>query len=328
MNVVQDLITQSIPPKQKTTPSGWTSFNAPCCLHNGHAADKRQRGGIIKSPDGGVSYHCFNCGFKTGWQPGRNISYKFRKLLQWFNVQDSVINKLALEVMRENEGYEAKSVTHDLPKFESRSLPEEAQLLSTVTDYDNKSYVTVLQYLYDRNLNFDDYDFFWSPKMSYKDRLIIPFYYKDEIVGWTGRTVNVNQKVKYLSDQQPGYCFNLDSQTEKKLFTIVCEGVIDAVHIDGVALMGSEVSEQQALMINQLNKPVIVVPDRDKAGRKLVRTALEHGWGVSMPDWDKSIKDISDAVERYGKIYTLYSIVTQAETYSVKIKLKEKKWFG
>jgi len=39
MNLVQDAITLHLPSKQKTTPSGWTSFNAPCCHHNGTSAD-------------------------------------------------------------------------------------------------------------------------------------------------------------------------------------------------------------------------------------------------------------------------------------------------
>jgi len=328
MNVVQDVITQYLPSKQKTTPSGWTSFNAPCCHHNGHATDKRQRGGIIKGSDGSVSYHCFNCGYKTGWQPGRNLSYKLRRFLQWLNVDDDIINKLALEVMRENEGVEVKQLNVNLPSFTAVQLPPNSLKVQNVTDYNNKYYVSILEYMQQRHLNTDDHDFYWSSDLGYRDRLVIPFYYKNELVGWTGRTISPNQKVKYLSEQQPGYCFNLDAQTDNKLFAIVCEGVVDAIHVDGVALMGSEVSDQQAMMINQLNKQIIVVPDRDKKGRELIPYAIEQGWSVSMPNWSKDIKDISDAVDKYGKVYTLYSIVTQAESYAVKIKLQEKKWFG
>ena len=69
MSVVAETVLTYLPPKRKTTPSGWTSFNAPRCHHNGHTADKRQRGGLISNADGGVSYHCFNCGFKASWQP-------------------------------------------------------------------------------------------------------------------------------------------------------------------------------------------------------------------------------------------------------------------
>ena len=91
MNSVFDIVTAHLPPKRKTTPSGWTSFNAPCCIHNGDSADTRQRGGLISNGEGGVSYHCFNCGYKASWQKGRNLSHKMRKLLQWLNCPDDIL---------------------------------------------------------------------------------------------------------------------------------------------------------------------------------------------------------------------------------------------
>ena len=103
MSVVLDTVLTYLPAKRKTTPSGWTSFNAPCCHHNGHTADTRGRGGVIQN-DGGISYHCFNCGYKCSWHPGRPFSHKMRRLLQWLGTSDDVINKVALDVMRENEG--------------------------------------------------------------------------------------------------------------------------------------------------------------------------------------------------------------------------------
>jgi DNA primase len=147
-------------------------------------------------------------------------------------------------------------------------------------------------------------------------------------VGWTARTVQPNKNPKYLSEQQPGYVFNLDAQGYDKAFCILTEGPIDAIHIDGIALLGSEIKDQQALLINRLNKDVIVLPDRDHAGSKLVEQAIDHGWGVSMPEWKQGIKDVNDAVLAYGKLYTLYSIVTAAETSPLKIRLRAKKWFG
>ncbi|SVB27525.1 uncharacterized protein METZ01_LOCUS180379, partial [marine metagenome] len=39
-NLVQDTLYSHLPGKRKTTPSGWTSFNAPCCHHNGESQDK------------------------------------------------------------------------------------------------------------------------------------------------------------------------------------------------------------------------------------------------------------------------------------------------
>ena len=325
MSVVTETVLTYLPPKRKTTPSGWTSFNAPCCHHNGTTVDTRSRGGLISNPDG-VSYHCFNCGYKASWQQGRNLSHKMRKLLQWLNAPDDVINKLALTVMQENEGMQVTQQLVEVPVFNTVPLPEDAIKVSDIKDFDKHS-LAILEYMASRNLQVDDTTYYWSPSLGYRDRLIIPFYYENRIVGWTGRSVNPDKKPKYLSAQQPGYVFNLDEQRPQKVFTIVCEGPIDALYIDGVALLRSEAKDQQSLLINRLNKDVILVPDRDQAGSKLVEQAIDLGWGVSMPNWENDITDIGEAVQRYGRIFTLHSIASCAETSPLKIRLGAKKWF-
>jgi len=329
MSVVNDVVLTYLPAKRKQTPSGWLSFNAPCCHHNGTSADTRQRGGLISNPDGGVSFHCFNCGFKASWQPGRNLSHKLRKLLQWMGAPDDVINRVALDVMRENEGVESKTAQVQLPSFHSVPLPEDAVKFADMTGTDQipQGMIDTARYMQSRDLFIEDYDFYWSPASGYRDRLIIPFYYEGRIVGWTARKCR-DGKPKYLSEQQPGYVFNLDNQGYNKQFAIVCEGPIDAIHVQGTALLGSEIKDSQALLLNRLNRDIIVVPDRDSAGKKLVQQAIDLEWSVSMPNWDREINDIGDAVAKYGRLYTLYSIATQAERSSVKIKLQAKTWFN
>ena len=326
MSIVSDVITAHLPAKRKTTPSGWISFNAPCCHHNGNSADTRGRGGIIQEGDN-ISYHCFNCGFKASWQPGRNVSQKLRKLLQWIGAPDNVINKLALQVMQENEGIDIKKKLVELPTFVTVPLPDDAVKIADLKEF-NKYSMAVLEYMSSRNLNLDDTDYYWSPSLGYRDRLIIPFYYEGRIVGWTARSVVPDKQPKYLSEQQPGYVYGLDEQGYNKVFAIVCEGPIDALHIDGIALLGSEIKDQQAMLINRLSKDVIVVPDRDKAGSKLVEQAIELGWQVSLPDWDSDINDIDECVQRHGRLYTLYKIASNAESSKLKIQLRSKKWFG
>ena len=330
MSVVSDTVLTYLPAKRKQTPSGWLSFNAPCCHHNGHSADTRGRGGLISNPDGGVSYHCFNCGFKASWQPGRNFSHKLRKLLQWTGAPDDIINKVALEVMRENEGVEAQTRIAELPTFNTVPLPDDAIPISKVVDSNEISehLYKVLEYMASRNLNLDDTDYYWSPSLGYRDRLIIPFYYEKRIVGWTGRSVLPDKKPKYLTEVQPGFVYGLDEQGYNKVFAIVCEGQLDAIHVEGCALGGSEISDQQAMLLNRLQKDIIVVPDRDKAGSKLVERAIELGFSVSMPEWTDDINDIGDAVQRYGRLYTLHSIAMQADESPLKIRLRAKKWFG
>lgn len=322
---MSDIITAYLPAKRKSTPSGWTSFNAPCCQHNGNTADTRGRGGLISEGDT-VSYHCFNCGYKASWQPGRNVSKGLRRLLIWLNVPDAEITKLTLDVMRINEGVEVQQRKIEIPTFETVPLPPDAVKIADLTEF-NKFSMTILEYMAARNLSIDDTDYYWSPSLGYRDRLIIPFYYEKRIVGWTSRTVLADKQPKYLTESQPGYVYGLDEQTHNKVFAIVCEGPVDAIHVDGCALTGSEISDQQALLINRLAKDVYVVPDRDSAGSKLVERAIELGWGVSLPNWDADIGDIGDAVAKYGRLYTLYSIASAAETSPLKIRLKAKKWF-
>lgn len=325
MSIVSDTITAHLPAKRKTTPSGWTSFNAPCCHHNGNTADTRGRGGLISEGDT-VSYHCFNCGYKASWQPGRPVSNKLRKLLQWLNCTDDDITRLTFDVMRLNEGVEVQQRKIELPTFETVPLPPDAVKIADIKDF-NKFSMAVLEYMAARHLNLDDTDYYWSPSLGYRDRLIIPFYYEGRVVGWTARTITADKKPKYLTETQPGFVYGLDEQRHTKLFAIVVEGQVDAIHIEGCALGGSEINDAQAMLINKLNKDIIVVPDRDKAGSKLVEQAIDRGWGVSLPDWNQEINDVGDAVDKYGRLYTLYSIASAAETSPLKIRLRAKKWF-
>ena len=334
MTIVSDTIAAHLPSKRKTTPSGWTSFNAPCCHHNGHSADNRGRGGLISEGDT-VSYHCFNCGYKASWQPGRPVSHKLRKLLQWLNCSDDAITKLTFDVMRINEGVEVQERKVNLPTFDTVPLPESARKLQDWADYCalepggvDKNLMKVFEYMKERDLYLDDTNYYWTPDLGYRDRLIIPFYYEGRVVGWTGRSIVPDKKPKYLTEVQPGFVFGLDEQRHNKVFAIVCEGQIDALHVEGCALGGSEVSEQQELLLKALNKDIIVIPDRDSAGSKLVERAIELGWSVSLPNWASDVNDIGDAVAKYGRLYTLYSIVNAAESSPLKIRLGAKKWFG
>jgi len=186
--------------------------------------------------------------------------------------------------------------------------------------------IPVLEYMVSRRLFPEDFLFYWTPKVGFSNRLIIPFLYKGEIVGWTARAVNDAQP-KYLSEQQPGYVFNLDNQHNDREFIIVSEGPFDALSIDGCALLGAEIKDSQNWLLRQLGKEIILVPDRDEAGKATLEHALEYNWSVSMPDWPEGIKDINDAVIKLGKLATMWLIVSSKESNNLKIQLKAKKWF-
>ena len=75
-----------------------------------------------------------------------------------------------------------------------------------------------------------------------------------------------------------------------------------------------------------LAREIILVPDRDRAGQQLIDDALEYGWSVSFPEWEPDVKDINDSVVRYGKLFTLKSILDAKQTSRLKINLLRKRY--
>lgn len=325
MSLIIDTVQTHLPYKRKVTPSGWVSFNAVCCHHNGTSADSRQRGGLMINE--GVSYHCFNCGFKASWQPGRPITVKFKRLLQWLGASDDLITKCSLEALRLKEDSEYISEQRAMPVFIDKALPLGSEPITRLLDNPPDELIPVLEYLQSRNLYLEDYDFHWTSEDGFQNRLIIPFYYENRVVGYTARKIT-DGKPKYISEQQPGYVFNLDRQTQDRKFAILCEGPLDAISIDGIALMGAEVKAGQKQLIDRLQREIILVPDRDEAGLALIEPALEYGWSVSFPQWDDNIKDINDSIRTHGRLYTLWNILSNKESNSLKIQLRAKKWFN
>ena len=135
MNLIQNTILTSLPAGRKKTPSGWISFNAPCCVYNGESADKKKRGGVMTGADGTVSFHCFNCGFKANYMVGRKLNQKMRQFMSYIGVPEDTIRKMAIEAMREEEGdvkYEKKKFV----TFNKRDLPTGAQQARIVVGED------------------------------------------------------------------------------------------------------------------------------------------------------------------------------------------------
>lgn len=326
MSLIIEAVQAHLPPKRKATPSGWISFNAICCHHNGTNTDRRQRGGVMFTE--GVSYHCFNCGFKSSWQPGRPITGKFKKLLQWLGVADEVIIKCTFEALRLKDEIAPEHVLNLNPVFFDKAMPLGTRPVKEWLMDPPDALIPVLEYLISRGFTIDDYDWHWTDEAGFDDRLIVPFYYQNRLVGYTARLIRERKTVKYISEQQPGYVFNLDHQHNDRKFVIVTEGPLDAVCVDGVAVMSNEIGPVQKHLISRLQREVIVVPDRDESGLKMVEQALEFGWSVSMPDWPDGVKDVNDATRLFGKLYALWAIVKAKESMPLKIQLRMKKWIN
>jgi len=303
-------------------------------VYNGESADKKKRGGVMTGADGTVSFHCFNCGFKANYMVGRKLNQKMRQFMSYIGIAEDTIRKMAIEAMREEEGdtkYERKKFV----TFNKRSLPKDAHKLDVwlekyvgedLTEPQWNKIDHLLKYLESRGIGPDWYDFMYSPDKGWDvfKRLLIPFYWRGDVVGFTGRMFEQSDKVKYYTDVQPGYVFNMDAQDWSRKFVLVTEGPFDAITVSGVSILGSEINDTQRELIEGLGRQIIVVPDRDAPGQKLVDQATEFGWGVAFPEWDKTVGDVADAVLKYGRLFTIQSILKTTETSKLKIDLKRK----
>ena len=334
MNLIQSTIMTSLPAGQKKTPSGWIAFNAPCCVHNGETQDRKKRGGIMNSADGTVSYHCFNCGYKASYVIGRKLTQRMRSFMSYIGIADDTIKKLAIEAMR----HEESDVVREKKRFVSfnkKTLPKNTHTLDVwlekyvaqeLTNTQYKKIDNLLNYLKSRGMDPTWYDFMYSEDsyFNFDQRLIIPFYWRGDVVGYTGRLFEPSDKVKYVTEVQPGYVFNMDAQDWSRKFVLVTEGPFDAITTSGVSILGSEINDIQRELIEGLNRQIIVVPDRDRPGEKLINQAIEFGWGVAFPEWHDSVEDTADAVLKYGRLFTMKSILKSTETNKLKIDLKRK----
>ena len=343
LNIISDFVKTILPAKRKTTPSGWTSFNGVCCPHNGESADTRGRGGLTANADGSVSYHCFNCNFKASYQPGRHLTFKFRKLLGWLGANDGDVKRLVIEAIRIKDlvaPEQVKLEPEEKIEFKVRELPKDAvsfqQMITfhLLDDFRNVplALASAVDYVRSRKINIDKYDFFWtdSTEHSLHQRVIIPIIWEGKPIGYTSRAFTDGVKPKYYSHYEPNVVFNTNNQQRDWKFVIVCEGPFDAMAVDGVAVLGNEVADLQADIIDALGREVIVVADADKSGAKLVDAAIKYGWSVSFPVWqeDMDCKDISDAVVKYGKLFVLKSIIDAKETSKLKIELLRKRLYN
>jgi hypothetical protein len=331
MTSVIDKFKSLLPAKFKSSPSGWTSFNAPCCHHRGHKQDTRKRAGVRFET--GIVYNCFNCKFSTGWQPGSPLGEKMKSLLRWMGASDDTIKEMTFEAMKS----EATDVAHTaLPEkidFEEKELPEGAMPLSEwaslveskVEEEIGNDFVAVLQYLIERGYaNPLDCDFYWTPVAGYKDRVILPFRWEGKIAGYTARKIRKGNP-KYISDQHPNFVFNFNQQREDQQYILVVEGPFDALSVSGVALLGNEIAEQQVRIINGLGATPIIIPDQDRAGLNLFDRAAELGWAVASPSWEDDVKDSAEAVQRYGKLFVIVDAIMTASQGSIKINMAKKK---
>lgn len=339
IDVLKDSILSNIG-TLKTAPKAWYKRHCMLCHTRGHGRDTRNRFGIQFNSTS-IAINCFNCGFSAGYTEGKDLSNSFKTFLLSINIDQKFIELVEFEIFKRRnqisgirEGDESSIEDREsrlkslFQKWRPVDLPMDSLPIVTWLEngLDDPDFLKVVDYALSRKL-FDLDQFYWSPVRSHQQsqRLIIPYYYKNKIVGYTSRLCYdpLDKSIpKYYQTCPQDFVYNLDHQQDwSRKYALVTEGVLDAWVIDGISILG-EIGQAKVDIINRLQKQVIVCPDRDKKGGDLVDVAIENGWAVSFPKWHTGIKDAAKAAEIYGRLLTTHSVIASAVTGKDKINLR------
>jgi len=141
----------------------------------------------------------------------------------------------------------------------------------------NPDIVRAWKFLYERKLfdmNEEEELFYLATQGKYKNRLIIPFIYDNEMFYFQARSLGC-ETPKYLNPVgafvKPSHILYPFSYEDE--YVIICEGPLDAISlqrqgINATATMGSSISEVQAQTLAEFEGKVIIGYDNDEAGAR------------------------------------------------------------
>jgi len=294
----------------RPNPQGWCPVLCKVCGDHGRKGD---RAAFLFTPNGGGSYHCFNCGHSTVYDPDshRSMPRKMLEVFAAFGIPDTDWNVIIFQNL--GRARQGDSQQHSYVSIEPKEIELPSSFYRLTDDQNDDVAQYAIEYLVnDRGIDWQAYPFFLSKPTNKKwfGRLVIPVYKDNKVIYYQGRDLTELHKQKYLSptiDRENvlyGY-ENLHTDQDEPLY--VMEGWFDAFLLNGIAVFGNKLSDAQIKWLNQSRRQKVVIPDRFGDGHKLAKQAIDLGWAVSTPD-APGCKDVSDAVKKYGMLYTLKTI--------------------
>lgn len=314
--------------------SGW--FSVVCKVCNDHGK-KGPRAGF-KFDTTSVGYHCFNCGHKAKFDPTEyaGMSKDMRIVLHDFGVPDEEWQQVLFDALKNQQDNPTTKSAAQTKKGsiepQEIPLPEHFYLLSEAGPDDKWAEIAIDYLESERKIDPKNHPFMLSRAKKgqlridkWRGRLIIPVYKQGKLIFYQGRALFTDTNKKYESPATPKdrvlYGFDLlFEHTEAPLYIV--EGIFDAMSIDGVAIIGNEITDAQTEWLNRSKRRKVYIPDRFGDGRRVALDCLGQGWSVSTPDVG-SCKDMNEAVKKYGKVYVMKSIAENiADGLAAETKLR------
>jgi hypothetical protein len=344
---VWDAITTSLHSRKRRASTGFIRFDCPMCIYRGTGADKRGRGGV-KHDGAGIGVHCFNCGFRSKFVAGEVMTRSFREFLGAIGIPEEEVQRLNLRAFRNRMAVQRNPVIAEsrpaafVPDWKTSELPSGARLLTewAAEGCEDPNFLDVVTYLYETRGHeiADAYSYAWTPEgenHGMNRRVIIPFLYNGRVVGYTARAIDPDAKQRYHMEAPANFMFNTAALAKpNRRFAIFTEGGFDAIALDGIGLLGAKINAQQIAWIKSFDITPIILPDRDKRGLDLIDMAVANGFHVSFPSlrdgsanqrcWEADVKDAAEATKRYGRLWTLHSVLQSATANKLEINIKRK----
>lgn len=275
--------------------------------------DYKVRAGF-KFSDGVIGYNCWNCSTTgTFEEHSGRISRNFRRVLNAYGIEDSEINNVISTAffvekpVEENISLAAlQKINTNTPEIE---LPPKSFRLGgndEFLQYQEK----LAMYLVDRKMDLEKYPFYFSLEPRMMNRVIIPFYRRGKLIYWQARSIDKDVHRRYDNSVNPreAVMFNMDQLgSHSPLPLFVSEGVFDAAMFDGIAILGSKLTDAKLELLKKAKRRLVFVIDKDKNGRSLASTVMSHGWDITFaPD---GAEDVNRSVMRFGYAWTALQLM-------------------
>ena len=304
--------------------TGWYPILCKVCNDHGRKGPRA----AFRFEDDGLAYHCFNCGHKATYHSHyKSVPNDADKVFNAFGIPSEEVNKLRLHSLQQKDEHGQLVQNHKKEGLviNPKELPVPDHFYSLAdAENDDKWAEVARAYLEDRRIDHTQYPFYLStgiPKkylgpesqkavfikqaQKWTKRIIVPIYKDGKLVFYQGRDMTGRAVKKYespsVSKDRVIYGFDqLFADEDRPLY--VAEGFFDAFHINGVALLGNELTEPQINWLNKSKREKVYIPDRFGDGLKNALKALDEEWSVSTPEIG-DCKDINDAIVKYGQLY-------------------------
>lgn len=336
MDILQDTILRYV---NGRSTGKCIEINCPCCTYMGESRnDTRGRGGVFIEHER-TGYNCFNCGFKFKQEKGQPLSKNAKVFLEQLGADKQEIQKILFTFRKDASENPLVDKLFDLKKksnvsldlnFIEDNLPKDTHLLIDIlanVDDDHPAF-KAYQYAYDRGIERNPY-LMWSESNTkkFRDYLIIPFIYREKLVGYQGRYIGDDPWMKanrrfINSDPNTGkYLYGMENIFSNKKYLFINESLIDSYIYNGVGLMSHNINQYQKELIDKFKGTVIFIPDFGSGSQYLIDVCLERGWSVYYPFWDDG-KDLGEATKEYGRLFLTTHIIENHVSSPMKIKLK------